>query len=275
MKAKITHLISLAALGLLTACGDGNVDNNTQTAQTEAEAPQKAIKLVDFEASPDFPDARLAIKDIKTEMVNKDSVKITIHYAVDNYELKKQTSAPAAGACNNSKDGQHIHFILDNAPYVALYQPEHSFVVPVNTSHYVMSFLSRSFHESLKNPEAGVLLKFSVDSKGVLKQEELPNTPMLFYSRPKGDYVGDDTKNVLLDYYLYNASLAASGTKVRATINGNEFMLDEWKPQFIQNAPMGAMKVKLELIDQDGNVLSGDNTSIEREVQLAGSEPVR
>lgn len=273
--------ILFAALGMsvLSACNNGNNENakeiNTDTAQAAIEAPEKAIKLTLFDKSPDFPGATLGIKDVKTEMVGTDSVKVTLNYDVKNYELKKQTGTATAGQCNNSKDGQHIHFILDNKPYTALYMPTHTFTVPVNSTHYVMSFLSRSYHESLKNPEAGTLLHFSVDPKGVYKKLDNPNTPMLFYSRPKGDYVGDDTKNVLLDFYVHNTTLATDGNKVKATINGNTFTLDKWEPQFIQNAPMGSLKVKLELLDKDGNAIVGDNTSIERDVQLAQSEPVR
>ncbi len=279
MKIQSTTIL-LAALGMsaLTACNNEGSTDNTQkeeTTQTTAEAPESTIKLTPFEASPEFPGATLGIKDVKTEMVGTDSVKVTLDYDVKNYELKKQTSATTAGECNNSKDGQHIHFILDNKPYAALYEPKHSFTIPVNSTHYVMSFLSRSYHESLKNPEAGVLLHFAVDAKGVYKKLDNPATPMLFYSRPKGDYVGNDTKNVLLDFYVYNSTLATEGNKVKATINGNTFTIDKWAPQFIQNAPMGSLKVKLELMDKDGNAIAGENTSIERDVQLAQSEPVR
>lgn len=278
MKFQSSSLL-VAALGLaaFTACNNGTGDTAKEVPEqrSQTETPGGAIKLTDLEPSPDLPGATLTIKDVKTEMLGKDSVKVTLNYDVKNYELKKQTGAPAAEQCNNSKEGQHIHFILNNMPYTALYEPEHTFTVPVNTTHYVMSFLSRSFHESLKNPEAGVLLHFSVDEKGVYNKLADPASPMIFYSRPKGDYVGEDTKNVLLDYYVYNGTLTADGNKVKATINGNSFMLDNWKPKFIQNAPMGSMKVKLELLDKDGKTISGDNTSIERDVQLAQSEPVR
>lgn len=282
MKIQSFYLLATAVgFSTLMACngtGEQPKDNKNDTTQTPAgaEAPEKAIKLAPLtEASPEFPGATLTIKDVKTEMVGTDSVKVTLNYDVKNYELKKQTSATTAGECNNSKDGQHIHFILDNKPYTALYNPTHTFTIPVNSKHYLMSFLSRSYHESLKNKEAGVLLYFSVDEKGVYKKLDNPSTPMVFYSRPKGDYVGNDTKNVLLDFYVYNTTLAADGHKVKATINGNSFVIDSWKPQFIQNAPMGAMKVKLELVDKDGNTVAGENTSIERDVQLAQSEPVR
>ena len=41
--------------------------------------------------------------------------------------------------------------------------------------------------------------------------------PMLFYSRPKGVYDGNDTKRVMLDYYMINID---DGHYVQADING-------------------------------------------------------
>ena len=41
----------------------------------------------------------------------------------------------------------------------------------------------------------------------------------LFYSRPKGTYKGNDTKKLLLDFYLVNTDISPTGNKVKATIN--------------------------------------------------------
>ena len=46
-------------------------------------------------------------------------------------------------------------------------------------------------------------------------------TPHMFYSRPKGEYKGSDTKRVILDFYLANTLLSLEGNKVKATINSN------------------------------------------------------
>ena len=210
-----------------------------------------------------------------TEMQGPDSVKITINYDVQHYELKNQTSDAATKECNNSKDGQHIHFILDNQPYVALYEPTRTFTVAVNSEHYLMSFLSRSYHESIKTADAGILYHFSIDGKGKLTKMDIPKTPMIFYSRPKGQYIGADTKNILLDFYVYNTTLAADGNKVKATVNGTDFTIDKWQPYFIQNAPMGELKVNVQLVDKDGKNIEGVNTAVSRTVTLAAQEPLK
>lgn len=255
----------------LTACQENREENkNTEVIKTEP----TAITITPVENSPEFPNAQLTVKSIKTEMVGLDSVKITFDYDVRNYELKNQTNDASSKGCANSKEGQHIHFILDNGPYSALYEPTHSFTVATNSEHYVMSFLSRSYHESLKNPEAGVLKHFSVDKQG--KITELPKThaAMLFYSRPKGDYLGKDTEKILLDFYVYNGTLGKDAN-VMANINGTKFDITKWQPYFIQNAPMGDLTITLELVDEHGKPWEGDNTTVTRTSRLAKEEPMQ
>lgn len=266
--------ICLSGLLALGSCNNATQqqDDNAIVKVDSASAP---LNIVEVNDSPEFPDAALSLKNFTSELKGADSVTITFNYEVKNYELKNQTNDAGSKNCNNSKDGQHIHFILDNTPYAALYEPTKTFTVALNSEHYVMSFLSRSYHESVKSPNAGFLFKFKVDDKGTVTKMDNPTTPMLFYSRPKGTYVGEDTKNILLDFYVVNAPISSTGHKVKATINGTDFSIDQWKPYFIQNAPMGNLSVTLQLTDKDGNPLSGDNAKIERTVELAAAEPIK
>jgi hypothetical protein len=276
----ITAATASAALLTLGACNNNTTETNQTSDTTHAEtaantAPAAPISIKPVTGSPEFPDAQLTIKNVKAELQGTDSVKLTIDYDVKNYELKSQTGDAAGKNCNNSKDGQHIHFILDNQPYQALYAPTKTFTVPVKSEHYLMSFLSRSYHESLKTPKAGVLYHFSVDEKGKLTKMEIPKTPMIFYSRPKGDYLGADTRNLLLDFYVYNTTLAPDGNKVKVDVNGTNFDIDKWQPYFIENAPMGDVTVKVQLVDKDGKNIEGVNTSVSRTAKLAEAEPMK
>lgn len=281
-KSLLATSIALSSLTLV-ACNDTTTDSKAPkadttvatTTSTTTTTTQDAIKLSKVEGSKEFKDAALGIKKVTSELQGTDSVKITVEYDVRNYQLGAQTDATPSTECNNSKQGQHIHFILDQGAYTALYEPKHTFTVAINSEHYVMSFLSRSYHESIKNGAAGKLLHFSVDEKGTYKELKNPTTPMVFYSRPKGDYLGNDTKNVLLDFYVYNTNLSARGNKVKATINGADFMIDDWQSNFIQNAPMGSLKVNLQLVDKDGKNLDGPNNNANREVKLAQQEPIK
>jgi hypothetical protein len=190
---------------------------------------------------------------------------VTFSYEVKNYQLKSQTPNTSCNQCNNSKDGQHIHLILNNDPYIAIYKPQHD--TALKDGHYVaLSFLSRSYHESIKNFQAFDLRQFTV-GKAAAKKVDLTK-PLLFYSRPKGEYVGEFTKRVLLDFFLVNSELSVKGNQVRATINGNAFIIPSWQPYIIEGLPMGESTVKIELIDKDGKLVDSPFNSIERKITL-------
>lgn len=259
----------MVAGGLLVAASFAACGGSSQHASDTTDSVNTdSITVTPVADSKAFPGAELAISGITTENVGDDSVKFTVNYEVKNFALTEHTEDHNAGHLANSSEGQHIHFILDNEPYVALYKPTNSATVKKGTEHYLLSFLSRSYHESIKEPTAYVLKHFKITDDG--KYEELPlsTDPSLFYSRPKGEYKGKDTQNVLLDFYLVNTTLSADGNKVKADINGEEFTLDSWGPYEIKGLPIGETTVKLSLVGPDGDELSGDNVSIERKVTL-------
>ena len=109
---------------------------------------KNGITLTEVEESTQFSKATLRVKN----PVNKAKIadgKVRFSYTVENYQLGNQTPDADAKHCANSAKGQHIHLILNNAPYSAYYTPE--FEQTLQDGHYVaLSFLSRSYHESIK-----------------------------------------------------------------------------------------------------------------------------
>lgn len=281
MKKLVLPVIVAGSALLLASCGDSTPkdDNKNVTDSVTAAPPPVAISAVT--TSPEFPNATIAVT-AKGEKVGKDSAKIAFSFDVKNYELKMQTADNATKLCNNSAQGQHIHFILDNQPYKALYEPKNEVTLANNTEHYLMAFLSRSYHESVKSKGAAVVYHFKIDEKGNLKKLDEPKTPMLFYSRPKGDYIGKDTTNLLLDYYVWNCQLGADSFKVKAEI-ANESQatqkltttLDKWEPKFIQNLGSGKCKVTLTLIDKTGKEVDGPLTTVSRNFNTLVQEPIK
>lgn len=176
----------------------------------------------------------------------------TFNYATSNYEFGVQTPDADALMCANSAKGQHVHLIIDNEPYIAQYEPTFDQTMS-GGEHYLLTFLSRSYHESIKTPAAHRAVKVNVLNAGFTNPEEITD-PMLFYSRPKGTYVGNkETENVMLDFYPVNAPLGEQ-YQVRVNINGEEFTVDEWKPYYIQGLPMGESTVTLTLMAGDSIV---------------------
>ena len=223
------------------------------------------ITLIKAPASPQYQGATLIKSGV--EVVGSDSTSsVDYQFEVSNYELGVQTSDAETRGIANSGKGQHIHFIVNNGPYSAHYMPGVSNQLE-DGSYTVLAFLSRSYHESVKEPEAFHIENLNI---GDVKPTEADlSAPHLFYSRPKGTYVGVNAEKVMLDFYLLNCDLSTEGYKVNATINGEEFEIDEWVSHYITGLPMGEVTIKLELMDPDGELVDSPFNPEERIVTLA------
>src|SRR5947209_13699728 len=83
-----------------------------------------------------------------------------------------------------------------------------------------------------------------------------PTKPLLTYSRPKGEYKGEDADPIMIDFWLWNAKLQGDGGqyRVRYSIDGGEAkFLDKWGPIWLSGWITGKHTVKLELVDKDGH----------------------
>lgn len=264
MKSLSYLLISLSFMLLWTACGPKASEESNETAV--AEVPQyplekNGLTVSALEGSPAYADAKLAL----TTAQPGENGAFTFDFDVQDYTLGAQTKAAPAGMLANSGKGQHIHFIVDNGPYSAHYEPQATKeLTPGN--HVILAFLSRSYHESVKNPNAFVLTQYKVGD-GDAEQVDL-SQPHMFYSRPKGTYVGKDTERLLLDFYLINTNIAPGENTVRATINGTEFTFTEWQPYVVEGLPMGEITIKLELLDASGALVPSPFNPVERVVTL-------
>ncbi|MFD1630092.1 hypothetical protein [Pseudopedobacter beijingensis] len=249
-------------MGTFAAC-----NNNTKHTEENTADSTKKITIEALNESDDFPNAKLTLGDVKTEVVG-DSTRLTFNFGVENYELTKQTEDGHAEHCANSKEGQHIHFIMDNKPYAALYKPTNTVTLAKNSEHVLLCFLSRSYHLSVKSPDASVLVKFKIDENGNYVKLEEPTEPMLFYSRPKGEYKGADVDNVLLDFYVKNLKISPQDYKVNVQAADTTFTVDSWTPYLIKGAPAGDLNVKISLVDPQGNNIGGTFGEIERTSKL-------
>ena len=278
-KTPIFWWAALAGLLILVACGGGEAP--TETAEETTAPPEEAqpvstqisadrwegggLTITARRDAPTFPGASLALPGVEEGAV-LEAGNVPFAFEVADYTLGDQTSDAGTNGLANSAKGQHIHLILNNDPYSAHY--EASFEKEMEEGHYIaLAFLSRSYHESLKNPEAVVLTQFFVGEEGGEDEADL-TAPHLFYSRPKGTYKGADTEKLMLDFYSANVDLSADGNKVRATILGNEFIFTEWIPYVIEGLPLGEIEIQLELIDAEGNVVPGPFNTVTRTVTL-------
>ena len=213
------------------------------------------ITIHKVEGSPEYLNAKI---NMNKPLAIEDGYEFSFN--VISYELGTQTLKNFDYQLANSAKGQHIHFIVNNNPYSAHYSEKFSKKLE-GDSNVILAFLSRSYHESVKNKNAFVFTQVGEDKIDLNKE-------FLFYSRPKGTYEGLDTEYLLLDFYLVNTEISSNGNKVKATIMDTEFIIDEWAPYYIKGLPKGEIKIKLELIDVSGNLIDTPFNPSERTVIL-------
>ncbi len=157
--------------------------------------------------------------------------------------------------------GPHLHLILDNQPYQAIYNVDEPILLAdlAPGTHTLRAFPVRPWHESFKNEGAYAQTTFHVLTPSAENYPD-PQLPLLTYSRPKGSYGAEP---ILLDFYLTNAPLhlvaqeddqdAIADWRIRVTINNESFLLDHWQSIYLKGFEKGKNWVKLEFIDDQGN----------------------
>jgi hypothetical protein len=213
------------------------------------------ITITKLEGSPKYENSKLKLNELTFDQ------KYNFSFGVDNYQMGEQTSNDFKFKLANSEKGQHIHLIINNAPYSAHYSENFSKKLEEG-NNVLLAFLSRSYHESVKNPNAYYFSQIGDGEKIDLDKE------FLFYSRPKGVYKGIDTEKLLLDFYLINTDISANGNKVKATIQNSEFIIDKWAPYYIEGLPKGEISIKLELINSEGVLIDSPFNPSYRTVTL-------
>ncbi len=244
-------------LTLLLAGCKNEGSTKDQAGNTASDTSAVKYTLTPFSPSKEFEDASLKA------MAYIGGTFSTV-IGGSSYKLGEQTSDAAEKQCANSKEGQHLHLILDNEPYLAKYESSFPIDIP-DGDHYLLCFLSRSYHESIKTPAAHRASLISVKDKNIIKSSDIQG-PMLFYSRPKGLYTGDDIKKVMLDFYLVNAELPKY--KVEADINGEKHLIQKWQPYYIEGLPEGDNTITLTLLDSTGQIAKVPLNPVTRKFQL-------
>jgi len=249
------RFLFLLVIGLsLVACGGTTESGSEESSSPSLESAN--YTLTPFAKSQEFSDASINLVSYKNGMWD-------FEVGGSTYELGVQTSDVESKGCANSAKGQHIHLIADNAPYAAKYEANFKHDIG-DGNHAVLAFLSRSYHESIKTESAHTVRLVNIKDGHVRVIDHISD-PMVFYSRPKGVYEGEDTKRVMLDYYMVNTN---PDHYVQADINGDIFDLKDWQPYYIDGLPAGDNTIKLSLLDKDGALVVSHNNPVSRTFKL-------
>ncbi len=275
-KIRNKSILSLVSFLILWGCGQQRTDDRTErSGQMQGEA----ISLYAIERSPAIEGAQVTLTSPQAGGVMEEGDSL-VAFTLSNYTLGTKTETPRAPTIADSDEGQHVHIIIDNNPYFACYESPCSIGRLEPGPHILVAFPSRSYHESVKSNTAGQVFNFYV---GEPTGEFLLDTqqPTLIYSRPKGTYAGKDARNILLDFYVHNVELSEDGYKARysiasagGTIDSEEenpaltLTLTAWQPAMVTGLPSGDYRVRLDLLDPEGNVVSGPLNSTSRTITV-------
>ncbi|HKU39612.1 MAG TPA: hypothetical protein VJR89_15740 [Polyangiales bacterium] len=175
-------------------------------------------------------------------------------------------------------DGNHIHLIVDNEPYIAvrdtskpidlgaLVQKELGHPLSEGT-HVLRAFPGRGHHESVKEGAAFDVRVFHYKTKTADFKFD-PKAPLLTYSRPKG--CSDAGSRVLLDFYVTNTKLSPTDSRVHYVIDSNvSGDIVAFTPHYVENLAAGEHKLQLTLQDASGNPVPGPFNDTTRTIKIA------
>lgn len=299
---KFLTIVAICSAAMAAACGGAS--NNAANANavsgsdvqklTLAERPKRIVDLMASRGEQDAAAPTIKIVEPKADaVITGATVKVKLEVGGDLKGYKPHMDM-------ETKMGNHVHVILDNQPYEAYYNLDQEFELRnvADGEHTLRVFPSRPWHESYKNEGAFQMVKFSVKGGGAdAKQPTTTNTgntmanansaptpegkdmkmstagavdptkPLLTYSRPKGEYKGDDVNAIMIDFWLANARLTGDGGeyRVKYTVdNGEAKFIDKWEPIWLSGWTSGRHTISLELVDKDGKPVDngGYNTTV-------------
>ncbi|NEQ45570.1 MAG: hypothetical protein F6K00_19315 [Leptolyngbya sp. SIOISBB] len=269
LRRAIALLLIVIALGVTSCGGDRDVpvvllaadettqaDNPLTGALSEVSPPERIQQLKPY-LDVYAPQVRIASPDPDTTLTK---TTVTIRLQVRDFLIYKDQSLDS---------GPHLHLFLDDQPYQAIYDADAPITLEdlAPGTHTLRLLAVRPWGESFKNEGAYDQITFNVFAASPHNKPD-DSRPLLTYNQPQERYGAEP---ILLDFYLSNAPphLVAQADetiddwRIRCTVNGESFVFDRWQSIYLKGFKPGKNWVKLELIDENGNLI-GDalNTSI-------------
>jgi len=262
----------LGALALtLAGCGGGDSVPERAPAPADAVQVQGGIQLVRLpSAGPDYSQVRLSLQSPDPGARFSPGEAVALQFSLEGMDLDSPTpDAESRGLAR--APGQHVHLVVNDAPYRALYDVSVPILVeglPEGT-HVIRAFPGRDWHEGIKN--SGALVQQLVVVGEAEPTLSPPETwgPTLIYSRPQGSYEGAGADSVMVDFFLSGVELSESGVRVRLSVDGAPpFFIHEWQPHVLLGLAPGEHVLRMDLVDGTGAPIEAPFTPVERTITL-------
>ena len=257
MKTICLYLLIFLLSGMMGSCGN-RIETSTLSQNQPKSSSVSTRQLAEVSTPPAIAKLQRLMEQYepqvtilspqKEEILQENTIKVQI----------KVQDLPIFQA-PNLELGPHLTLILDNQPSQAIYNLNEPVVLEGLTpgTHTLRVFASKPWYESFKNDGAYAQTTFHVYTKNGNNTLD-PTLPLLTYNRPRGTYGAEP---ILLDFYLANAPLHivaqenpdVTDWRIKATINGESFLLDDWQSVYLKGFQKGENWVQLEFIDDKGN----------------------
>jgi hypothetical protein len=256
---------------LQAGCGDDRRADVNSAIVERNRGPGAPTLVRSPDAGPEYPNARLSFAAPEAGARVPEGEAVEVRFSVTGFDLTAPTPGGEERGIARSTRGQHLHLVVNDRPYEAIYDLDEPFELedlPAGT-HVLRAFPGRDWHEAVKTPGALAqrLVVVGEDEPALPALEEWG--PTVIYSRPQGLYEGQEADSVLVDFYLSNVRLSSDGHRVRLTLNGEQvFEVTEWAPYLLLGLPEGEHTLRLELLDPHGVPVHAPFHPVERSFEV-------
>jgi hypothetical protein len=264
-------ILSSALALALGGCGGGDTPPAASSPPVESVQEHGGVRLVRLPpAGPDYGQVRLSLQSPEPGARFSAGETVSLQFSLEGLDLNSPTpDAESRGLAR--APGQHVHLVVNDAPYRALYDVAAPVLVeglPEGT-HVLRAFPGRDWHEGIKNPGALVQQLVVVgEGEPTLASPETWG-PTLIYSRPQGTYEGAGVDSVMVDFFLSGVELSEAGNRVRLTVDGGPpFFIHEWHPHVLLGLAPGEHVLRMDLVDGSGAPIAAPFTPVERTITL-------
>ena len=170
--------------------------------------------------------------------------------------------------------GPHVAVQVDDLPAIRLSGLELELPSLSPGSHRITAYAARPWGEAVKSPGAWSQIRVHRVTANPLAIPQ-PGTPQLLPVSP-ADLAGSEP--LLLDWLLLDAPLQGlrdndGSWRLRVSVNGDSFLVDQNSPLWLKGWQPGSNSLLLELVDGLGEPLNPPFNSLVREVVLDPSKP--
>ncbi|MEP0712196.1 hypothetical protein [Algoriphagus sp.] len=250
---KILTLLSLICL--FSACSTEKQRVNEETMVTppslttqEPEGPQ--VKFFQNEEQASYPDAILELYTPLGNQIFKPG-KVPFEFNVKNFPFD----------LNESKEFKLFNILNGDDP-VGFYSPIFQRDL-AQGSYRVVAYLVDEEGLALKNFGNYVDRDFQV---GESRPFPYSAEPYLALNFPRSDQEYKAGSEVIVDFLVVGGDMKLDGLKVSISLNDLRYEIDHMAPVRIENLPVGAYQVKVQLLRSDGKELDGPFSSVSKDI---------